>query len=86
MQSGDGCGGKGGHRGGNDHCGWGDRQRWLQQKRDCGRRKKMRVAATTAVADGRSRCGNGGWQPLGYDRGGYVGSSGDRGDNKICEE
>ncbi|RZS19410.1 hypothetical protein BHM03_00051799 [Ensete ventricosum] len=32
-------------RGGNDCCGWGDRQWRLRQKRGCGRGKKMRAAA-----------------------------------------
>ncbi|RWW86247.1 hypothetical protein BHE74_00004985 [Ensete ventricosum] len=56
-------------RGGNDYFGWGDRLRWLQQKRDCGKRKKMRAVTTMAIessyrgeADGEERsrtCGIG---------------------------
>ncbi|RWV92146.1 hypothetical protein GW17_00045510 [Ensete ventricosum] len=34
-----------GNGGGNDCCGWGDRQWRLRQKRGCGRGKKMRAAA-----------------------------------------
>ncbi|RRT42763.1 hypothetical protein B296_00026376 [Ensete ventricosum] len=87
MQSGDDYGGRGGCRGGNDRCGWGDRQRWLQQKRRVegviGRRQLLRQGRLCQVVDDRSRCDSGGRQPLGCGKGSYVGSSGDRGDNKM---
>ncbi|RZS00752.1 hypothetical protein BHM03_00030520 [Ensete ventricosum] len=46
----------------------------------------LRQGRQRQVVCGRSRCGSDdsdGWPPLGCGRGGYVGSSGDRGDNKM---
>ncbi|RWW51002.1 hypothetical protein BHE74_00042743 [Ensete ventricosum] len=43
----------------------------------------LRQGRQCQVADDRSRCDNDGWQPLGYGKGDYVGSSSDRGDNKM---
>ncbi|RZR82778.1 hypothetical protein BHM03_00009262 [Ensete ventricosum] len=58
------------------------RLRW--QRRTQGRKRLLRLGrSATVVADDRSRCGIDDWQPLGYGRGGYVGSSSDRGDNKM---
>ncbi|RWV94510.1 hypothetical protein GW17_00042946 [Ensete ventricosum] len=57
------------------------RLRW--QRRTQGRKRPLRLGRSAAVADDRSRCNIDDWQPLGYGRGGYVGSSGDRGDNKM---